>query len=108
MENLDEQVLGTWVSDENGNPFLRFKEDGRLSGSDGCNGLGGEYTVEDEVVTIDRGASTLKACPGVDDWLRGVTSVTIDGDTMTVMDKSDEKIGELQRDLEHDGEESTE
>ncbi|MGO1736994.1 MAG: META domain-containing protein [Leucobacter sp.] len=108
MENLEEAVLGTWSSNEKGNPFLKFQEDGRVSGSDGCNGLGGEYTVEDEVVTIKRGASTLMACPGVDDWLGKFSSVTIDGDKMTVFNKDDEEIGQLQRDANQGAEESPE
>lgn len=97
MENLEDAVLGTWSSDENGKPFLQFKPEGELNGSDGCNGLGGEYSIEDDVVSIKRGASTLMACPGVDDWLRKVSSVAVDGDTMIVMNDAGETIGELQR-----------
>lgn len=108
MENLEEAVLGTWSSEEKGNPFLTFQEDGRVSGSDGCNGLGGEYEVEDEAVTIKRGASTLMACPDVDDWLGKFSSVTIDGDTMTVLNKDGDEIGQLQRDSTQDAEESPE
>lgn len=93
----EEQLIGVWRSDEKGEPFLEFKDDGTFSGSDGCNGIGGEYTVEDETVRIDRGGSTFMACPGVDDWLRKVASVTFEGATMTVFDKNDEQIGQLHR-----------
>ena len=97
MGNLDEAILGDWVSDEQGDPHLTFTEGGRVSGSDGCNGIGGEYSVSEDVATVTLGAATLKACPGVDDWLRGVTSVTVDGDTMHVMNESGEDIGTLGR-----------
>lgn len=97
-ENFDEgQLVGIWRSDEKGDPFLEFREEGRFVGSDGCNGLGGDYTVSGEAVKIERGGSTLKACPGVDDWLRSVASVTFEGDTMTVFDKNDDEIGQLHR-----------
>ncbi|GAA2177312.1 META domain-containing protein [Leucobacter tardus] len=95
--DLGEQVLGDWASEEKGQPHLTFAEAGKVSGSDGCNGIGGEYTVNDEDVTVSLGAATLKACPGVDDWLRGVATVTVDGDTMQVMNADGDEIGQLQR-----------
>ncbi len=97
---LQARLLGAWSSDDAGNPHLRFAEDGRVSGSDGCNSLGGEYTVDGDTVTVKRAASTLMACPGVDDWLRGVKTVSLDGDTMTVRDKNGDELGQLHRDAE--------
>lgn len=41
---------------------LTFGDDGTLSGSSGCNSLGGEYKVEDKTVTFSNVASTLMAC----------------------------------------------
>ncbi|MGO1735409.1 MAG: META domain-containing protein [Leucobacter sp.] len=108
MENLEEAVLGTWASDEKGNPFLKFRDDGRVTGSDGCNGLQGDYTVEDETVTIKRGASTLMACPGVDDWLGKFSSITVAGDTMTVFNEDGDEIGQLQRGSTQNADESPE
>lgn len=97
MESVEEQLIGDWVSDEAGDPHLEFSDDGTVSGSDGCNGIGGEFSVENEVVSVKLGASTLKACQGVDDWLRGVTTVAVDGDTMQVMNENGDEIGQLQR-----------
>lgn len=97
MDNLEEQILGNWMSDETGNPQMEFADDGTLTGTDGCNGFRGDYTVEGEVATVKLGASTLKACQGVDDWLRGADTVTVEGDTMHVMDKNGEDIGTLER-----------
>ena len=68
-----------------------------MTGSDGCNGIGSTYTVVDGTVEIAPFFSTLKACQGVDDWLRGVSQVQVDGDTLIVLDKNGTKIGELPR-----------
>lgn len=97
MSSMEEQVLGNWLSDEAGDPHLEFSEDGTVSGTDGCNGLAGDYVVEEEAVSVKLGASTLKACQGVDDWLRGVKTVTVDDDMMTVMNADGDEIGQLQR-----------
>lgn len=97
MSSTEEQVLGNWLSDEAGDPHLEFADDGTVSGSDGCNGLAGDYVVEEDQVSVKLGASTLKACQGVDDWLRGVKTVTVDGDTMQVMNADGDEIGQLQR-----------
>ncbi|MFB7249310.1 META domain-containing protein [Microbacterium sp. NPDC056234] len=90
-------VVGSWGSDATGEPFLEFTEDGKVTGTDGCNGIGSTYTVVDDRVEIAPYYSTLKACQGVDDWLRHLSAVQVDGDTLIVMDKSGTKIGELPR-----------
>lgn len=41
---------------------LTFNEDGTVSGSSGCNGLGGDYTVEGDQITFGEFVSTLMAC----------------------------------------------
>lgn len=52
--------------------YLQF-EDGKLSGSDGCNQLTGPATVRGDTITFGEIASTKMACPGVD--TRGVRAV---------------------------------
>ena len=43
---------------------VNFGEDGRLSGSDGCNRFSTSYTVDGDSITIaPSGASTMMACP---------------------------------------------
>ncbi len=43
---------------------LNFGEDGRVSGSDGCNRFSTSYTVDGDSITIaPSGASTMMACP---------------------------------------------
>lgn len=97
MDPQQEQVIGVWTSDEPGQPRLEFMENGRVEGTDGCNGIVSTYEVGEASITIDDFASTLMACKGVDDWLRGVHEVTIAGDEMTVMNAQGEEIGRLQR-----------
>jgi len=41
---------------------LTFNEDGTVSGTSGCNGLGGDYTVEGDQITFGQIISTLMAC----------------------------------------------
>lgn len=90
-------VVGTWGTDAAGEPFLEFTAEGAVTGSDGCNGISSTYTVVDDTVEIEPYASNLKACQGVDDWLRGVSAVQVEGDTLIVMDDAGTQIGELPR-----------
>lgn len=92
-----EDILGTWSIDAKGTPTLEFAEDGAVSGTDGCNGISTTYTVEGDRVVLEQFASTMMACQGVDDWLRGVREVTVDGDTLIVKNASGTEIGQLER-----------
>ncbi|SDP13475.1 META domain-containing protein [Microbacterium testaceum StLB037] len=85
---------GRWVGQ--GPEFLTL-EDGVLTGSDGCNGLNGSYSREGDTLTVRLGLSTLKACMGVDTWLRKVATATIAGDKLTVFDRAGAEIGILTR-----------
>ncbi|MCI2956884.1 META domain-containing protein [Agromyces atrinae] len=89
--------LGTWGEDAKGSPHLEFLEDGTLSGSDGCNGIGGTYTDSDGTITVELGFSTLMACPGVDTWLRDISTASVDGDALAVFDTDGSRIGTLTR-----------
>lgn len=95
--SLEANVLGTWASDEQGNPKLVFDDAGTVSGTDGCNGIGSTYTVQGDRVLVAPYAATMMACMGVDDWLRGVSEVSVDGDTMQVFNKKGVEIGSLAR-----------
>ncbi|KGE03193.1 YbaY family lipoprotein [Pseudohaliea rubra] len=44
-------------------PHLVFREDGRLTGSDGCNRLSGRYDVDGRRMTLGTIAATRMACP---------------------------------------------
>lgn len=93
---------GRWVADDPADAFLQFEvvdeDGGTVSGGDGCNGVGGEFHIDGDTAQIERGAGTLKGCPGVDTWLSDVSSVVVDGDTMTVQNGDGEEIGMLERD----------
>lgn len=41
---------------------LTFRDDGKVTGSGGCNSLGGEYTLKDNQITFSALTSTLMAC----------------------------------------------
>jgi heat shock protein HslJ len=71
---------------------LTFNEDGTVTGSSGCNGLGGDYTVEGDQITFGEFVSTLMACDDpimsqegiVHEVLRGTAGYKIAGDTLTI------------------------
>ncbi len=71
---------------------LAFREDGRASGSGGCNVINAGYTVEGETITFGPVMSTMMACPdplmkqefAFTKALEAAASFTIDGDTLTI------------------------
>ncbi|MBC6496514.1 hypothetical protein BEP68_16950 [Microbacterium sp. 4-7] len=92
-----EKLVGLWGEDASGQPHLEFTADGEVHGSDGCNGITTTYSVNGDHVDLARFASTLKACPGVDGWMRGVRAVEIDGDVLVIKDASGTELGTLPR-----------
>ncbi len=90
-------LLGSWSADETGKPRLAFDANGGGNGSDGCNGIATSYRLQDDRVQLAPFISTLKACAGVNDWLRGVREVAVQGDTLRVFDASGQEIGQLRR-----------
>lgn len=71
---------------------LTFNEDGTVTGSSGCNGLGGDYTVAGDQITFGEFVSTLMACDDpimsqegiVHQVITGTGSYKIEGDTLTL------------------------
>lgn len=92
-----EKLVGLWGEDAKGQPHLEFTAEGEVHGSDGCNGITTTYSVNGDRVDLARFASTLKACPGVDDWMRGIRAVEIDGDVLVIKDASGAELGNLTR-----------
>jgi heat shock protein HslJ len=92
-----EKLVGLWGESASGQPHLEFAADGTVTGSDGCNGVTTTYSVNGDRVDLARFASTLKACPGVDDWMRGVRAVALDGDVLVIMDATGTELGSLPR-----------
>lgn len=95
--DLAAEIIGAWTTDATGDPHLDFTADGAVTGTDGCNGISTTYTVAEDRVELAPFASTMKACQGVDDWLRGVRAVEIDGEALIVLNAAGEQIGELSR-----------
>lgn len=88
---------GTWGQESAGKPQLVLEKDGSLQGTDGCNRLMGTWSAENHKVTFEGVASTAMACEGVDDWLSGLHTATVDRDTLIVKDASGAEIGQLER-----------
>lgn len=71
---------------------LTFKEDGTVTGNLGCNGFGGNYTVEGDKVTFKDIVSTLMACDdprmaqeeAVHKVLTDTATFKIEGNTLTL------------------------
>ncbi|MCI0554290.1 MAG: META domain-containing protein [Anaerolineae bacterium] len=69
-------LIGTWRLVSYGSPAnpapaaadvdtsITFGEDGKINGNVGCNGFGGDYTVEGNTITFGPIVSTLMFCEG--------------------------------------------
>ncbi len=91
-------VAGAWGDSAPGEPYLELTEDGQATGNDGCNHLGGTYTVAaDGTLHFHEMVGTLMACEGVDQWLRSLDTAAVEGSTLVVFDPSGEEIGRLPR-----------
>ncbi|PQM75085.1 META domain-containing protein [Corynebacterium sp. J010B-136] len=96
--NSNDFYIGTWGSSEPGQPHLVFAEGGAVSGSDGCNRLMGQWTVEDGVITFSQMASTMMYCESVDTWLRGAVTAYVQEDVLHIRDGEGAEIGTLSKD----------
>lgn len=97
-----EEVLGRWVPVETyeTDPFIELLDDGTWTGSDGCNGLGGRWLLDDELVLlVISGPQTLIGCEGenLGSMLVGSAWLVVDGDTLTFYDAEGTVIGEAAR-----------
>jgi heat shock protein HslJ len=71
---------------------LTFNQDGTVSGSSGCNGLGGDYTVAGDQITFGEFVSTLMACDepimaqeeSAHKVMTGTATYKIEGNTLTI------------------------
>lgn len=88
---------GTWGSSASGQPNLTIADDGKVSGTDGCNRLSGTGTVSGDTFRFGNLASTMMACEGVDEWLAGASTASVDGHTLIIYDESNKKIGTLDK-----------
>lgn len=71
---------------------LTFNKDGTITGTSGCNGLGGDYTVKGNEITFGEFVSTLMACDepimqqeeAAHKVMTGAASYKIEGDVLTI------------------------
>lgn len=101
-ELTPETLEGKWGADQKGDPFLEFKTDETVIGTDGCNGINSTYTIEASTIHIEPWVTTAKGCTDIDTWLSGASTAEItdsneNADEMTVKDKDGEEIGTLIR-----------
>jgi heat shock protein HslJ len=87
--------VGAWGEDKVGQPSLTITSDGAFNGTDGCNSLAGQGTINGDTFEFGSFASTLMACQEVDAWLAKADTATVSGDTLTVLDKTGTVIGTL-------------
>ena len=97
-------IIGDWKLVSYGSPAnptpaapdvdtsIVFGADGKVNGNVGCNGFGGDYTVDGNTITFDQIVSTLMFCEGpIGDQetttlsvFTGSTTFMLDGDTLTI------------------------
>jgi heat shock protein HslJ len=71
---------------------LTFNEDGTVTGTSGCNGLGGDYSVEGDQITFGEFVSTLMACDdpimaqeeAAHKVMTGTATYKIEGNTLAI------------------------
>ncbi|QTX03465.1 META domain-containing protein [Agromyces archimandritae] len=80
--------VGTWGDPEG--VHLMIGGDGRFSGYDGCNRMGGRWDPEDDGgIEFDDVFMTQRACEGVDTPLSRLEEGRLDGETLTVLGDED-------------------
>lgn len=90
-------AAGSWGVDAPGQPQLTLSEDGRVSGTDGCNRIMGSWQETGDSVELSELASTMMACEGVDTWLSGAQRLKVEGDTLHVFSTDGHELGTLER-----------
>jgi heat shock protein HslJ len=74
--------------------------DGKVQGSDGCNGFGGNATIDPATITFSGVASTLIGCvdrspanPAIHELVKGKVSYELDGDRLTLTTAGGKGLG---------------
>jgi len=89
--------LGTWNGVGDRAPRLTLNDDGRLTGTDGCNRLMGGWGLDGDVIRFEQVASTMMCCEGVDEWLKRLDTARVDDASLIVYDAAGAEIGILTR-----------
>lgn len=99
-------LVGRWVPEGGrGNgpkpAHVELQPDGKWTGSDGCNGLGGRWAAgADGALLVTSGVSTLIGCDNapIGEWLGTARRVGLDGETLVLVDATAKEIGRLRPD----------
>jgi heat shock protein HslJ len=109
---LDTLTSGSWELSElfgsavqaadymKGLPNMAFSEDGKFTGSTGCNQFTGDYSLEGAALKVNPGAMSKMACPGDGEalFLNAISKVAgakIDGDKLTLLDEGKKSLMKL-------------
>ncbi|NQX10011.1 META domain-containing protein [Microbacteriaceae bacterium VKM Ac-2855] len=99
-----QQLVGRWVTGTEYEvptvPFILLADDGTWTGSDGCNGVQGEWSIDDAGdLSVSAGPSTLIACNGVNlpVMFTDAVSARIDGGRLRLFDEQDFTTVKLSR-----------
>lgn len=94
--------VGQWGKVGARSAYLTIFDDGTVMGSDGCNGIGGTWSLSSEAVEFSDMFTTLVMCPPRESDLQGaVVAAVAQGDIMYVLDADRNVIGMLQRSAAH-------
>lgn len=95
------KLHGAWIpvdAPDAIDPHVEFSESGDWTGSDGCNGSRGRWTIEGggELLTTS-GPHTLIGCDNVPvpDWVSSARLAGFDGDELVLLDVSGAELGRL-------------
>jgi heat shock protein HslJ len=101
------QLLGRWVPAKASpghaphQPYLSFYADGDWSGSDGCNGLGGRWSLGSSgTILVATGPQTTMTCTGITfagEWLVQASRVAFQGRTLVLVNTASDVMGRLRR-----------
>lgn len=92
-------LVGTWgdtaTKTEPSLVFTGSESSGDYSGTDGCNVVGGSYTVEGGSINLGLMRSTMMYCEDVDTWLSQARTAKIEDGELAVFDETGAQIGTL-------------
>lgn len=103
---LGRQIVGRWVPANPASahrpqaPYLSFSPKGNWSGSDGCNGLGGRWSIgSGGILAVVSGGQTLVGCTNVNvgEWLSEATRAAFQGRTLVLVGAAGNVTGRLRR-----------
>lgn len=90
-----DELVGRWVTGTEYEvptvPFLLIADDGTWTGSDGCNGVQGDWSIDEAGdLTVEAGPTTMIYCEGVNlpAMFADAVSARIDGGRLRLFDDS--------------------